>query len=95
MYLFLYMARVYLILINLLSFCLFGMDKKKAIRNAYRIPEKTLFRVTALGGSLGALLGMHLFHHKTRHTIFRIGVPALLILHSLLCILLFFWISIC
>lgn len=91
MTLFFCITGIYLICINILSFCLFGMDKRKAIRNAYRIPEKTLFRVTALGGSLGALLGMHLFHHKTRHTAFRIGIPALCILHSFLLILFFYW----
>lgn len=76
-------AGIYLLFINIFSFSLFGIDKNKAVRNAYRIPERTLFLTAAVGGSLGSLLGMYLFRHKTRHTSFRIGVPALLILHIL------------
>jgi uncharacterized membrane protein YsdA (DUF1294 family) len=56
-------------------------DKCKAMKNAWRIPEATLLGLAAIGGSLGALIGMQLFRHKTRHPKFYLGVPLLLILH--------------
>ena len=61
-----------------------GLDKWKARRDAWRIPEKTLFLAALLGGALGGTVGMHLFHHKTRHWYFRFGFPVLLILQLLL-----------
>ena len=67
--------------LNLLAFALYGVDKLKAKKGAWRIPEATLLLVAFLGGSLGALLGMELFRHKTRHAKFRILVPLFLILH--------------
>ena len=86
-------AEIYLLFFNLLAFTLFGIDKRKAIRNAYRIPEKTLFLVTILGGSLGAFLGMRFYHHKTRRTSFRIGIPVILCRRLVLVLLLFLWLS--
>ncbi len=71
---------LYIILINLIAFALMGIDKRRAVRHAWRIPEKTLFLSALLGGSLGALLGMHTFHHKTRHWYFAYGIPTILIL---------------
>lgn len=71
----------YVILINLIGFFLMGIDKRKAIKHAFRIPESTLFIVALIGGSLGSLLGMYIFHHKTRHWYFVYGMPAILILH--------------
>ena len=76
---------VYLLLINLLTFLIFGLDKWKAKRKeknerVRRVPEKTLFLLSALGGSIGALLGMKVFHHKTLHKTFRFGIPAILAL---------------
>ena len=73
----------YLLLINLLTFLIFGLDKWKAKRKeknerVRRVPEKTLFLLSALGGSIGALLGMKAFHHKTLHKTFRFGIPAIL-----------------
>lgn len=56
-----------------------GVDKWKAKRNRWRVPEKTFFLVAVLGGSLGAILGMHAFHHKTRHWYFKWGLPAILV----------------
>lgn len=56
-----------------------NIDKKKAINNAYRIPEKNLFFICIIGGSLGLLIGMYKFHHKTKHNKFVYGVPLLLI----------------
>lgn len=75
---------VWLSVINLIAFALMGLDKWKARRDAWRIPEKTLFLATLLGGALGGTVGMHLFHHKTRHWYFRFGFPVLLILQLLL-----------
>lgn len=75
----------YLLVINLVTFLVFGLDKWKAKRkvkkeSVRRVPEKTLFLLSALGGSVGALLGMKAFHHKTLHKSFRFGIPAILIL---------------
>lgn len=71
----------YVIIMNLIGFFLMGIDKRKAIKRAFRIPESTLFIVALIGGSLGSLLGMYVFHHKTRHWYFAYGMPAILILH--------------
>lgn len=71
---------IYIILINLAAFALMGIDKRRAVRHAWRISEKTLFLSAFLGGSLGALLGMRTFRHKTRHWYFVYGIPAILIL---------------
>lgn len=71
----------YLILINAVGFVIMLADKIKAKRGAWRIPEATLLTVAAIGGSLGTLLGMHLFRHKTKHPKFTVTVPLLLILH--------------
>lgn len=57
-----------------------GIDKRKAIKRAFRIPEATLFTVALIGGSIGSIVGMFFFHHKTRHWYFRYGMPAILIL---------------
>lgn len=70
---------IYLIFMNLLAFLLMGLDKSKARRNRWRIPEKTLFLSAILGGSIGAILGMQVFRHKTKHASFRIGMPCILI----------------
>lgn len=75
---------IWLAVINLIAFALMGLDKWKARRDAWRIPEKTLFLAALLGGALGGTVGMHLFHHKTRHWYFRFGFPVLLILQLLL-----------
>lgn len=76
----------WLVVINVLTFVLFGQDKRKARRGAWRIPEATLLSCAAVGGSLGALAGMRVFRHKTRHKKFTIGVPILLVLHIALAI---------
>ena len=67
--------------VNLLAFVLYGVDKLKAKKGAWRIPEATLLLVAFLGGSVGALLGMEVFRHKTKHAKFRVLVPLFLILH--------------
>lgn len=70
---------LYLILINAVAFLLMLVDKQKARKNLWRIPERTLFLSALLGGSVGALLGMYTFRHKTRHLSFTLGMPAILI----------------
>ena len=69
---------LFLIVVNIIGFVLFGIDKRRAIKHAWRIPEKTLFGVAIIGGSVGATLGMHLFRHKTKHMSFVIGMPMIL-----------------
>ena len=71
---------IYLLLINLAAFVLMGLDKRKAKKNLWRIPEKTLFLSAILGGSAGAIAGMYVFHHKTRHWYFVIGMPLILVI---------------
>lgn len=72
--------------VNLLAFVLYGVDKLKAKKGAWRIPEATLLLVAFLGGSLGALLGMEVFRHKTKHAKFRVLVPLFLTLHIALAV---------
>lgn len=80
---------IYLSIINALGLVLMLVDKQKARNRAWRIPEALLMWVAALGGSLGSWLGMYLFHHKTRHPKFTLGVPALLAVQTLLLFLFF------
>lgn len=79
---------IYLVTVNCLSFIIMGVDKHKARKRAWRIPESTLFVLALIGGSLGSIAGMHLFHHKTRHWYFLYGMPAILIFQILLVLLL-------
>ena len=70
--------------LSVLGFFLMGYDKLQAKRGRRRVPEKSLFSVALLGGAAGAVLGMYLFHHKTRHWYFRFGFPLLLLVQLLL-----------
>ena len=70
---------LYLLIVNAVSFLLMLVDKRKAQKNLWRIPESTLLLSAAIGGSLGALAGMYKFRHKTKHLKFTLGVPAILI----------------
>ena len=70
----------YFIGINLIGFALMGIDKYKAKKRAFRIPEATLFIVAIIGGSIGSIIGMYAFRHKTRHRSFVYGMPFILIL---------------
>ena len=70
---------VWLTVINLLTFIVYGADKRQARKGKWRVPEKTLFLLPLLGGSIGALLGMRVFHHKTKHWYFVWGIPAILL----------------
>ena len=65
---------------NLVTFAAFGIDKWKAVRHRWRIPEATLLGLSLIGGALGGLAGMRLFHHKTRKARFFVGVPVMLAL---------------
>jgi uncharacterized membrane protein YsdA (DUF1294 family) len=74
----------YLIGINLIGFFIMGIDKQRARKRAFRVPEATLFMIAIIGGSIGSIIGMHLFHHKTRHWYFLFGMPAILLLQLIL-----------
>ena len=77
-------AVVYLFLINIVGFGAMGIDKRKAKKKKWRIPEARLFLLAAIGGSLGSWAGMYAFRHKTKHRKFVIGMPAILIAQVIL-----------
>ncbi len=81
----------YLAIINMVGFACMGIDKKRAIRGAYRISEASLFMVALLGGSMGSILGMQLFRHKTKHWYFVWGMPAILVIQLGIAIYLLFF----
>lgn len=81
----------YLILINLFGFAIMGIDKRRAIRHRWRVPERVLFGTAVFLGSIGILTGMYVFRHKTRHLSFRLGIPAILAFQLILTGLLFSW----
>lgn len=74
----------YLLAVNLAAFILMGADKRKARLHKWRIPEKTLFLSAILGGSVGAMLGMIFFRHKTKHPSFLVGMPAIFLAQFIL-----------
>ena len=76
----LYGLLIYLAAINIVAFFLYGIDKWKARHDKWRITEARLIWIAVAGGSIGALLGMKIWHHKTKHNKFRFGLPAILIL---------------
>jgi len=75
---------VYLMIVNIGAFSLMGIDKKKSIKKEYRIPEKTLFAWAIAGGSVGSIVGMQLFRHKTRHASFKICMPLIFVIQAYL-----------
>ena len=75
----LYIAIIYLVIINVVTFLMYGIDKWKARNSKWRIRETALLELAVLGGSIGAWIGMIVWHHKTRHKKFRYGVPAIII----------------
>ena len=79
---------IYFVIINIVGFALMGIDKRKAIKRTFRIPEATLFIVALIGGSIGSIAGMQVFRHKTRHWYFVLGMPAILIIQIALLVLL-------
>ena len=82
---------IYLLLINAAAMLLMHADKQKARRGLWRISEKTFVILAAFGGSIGIILSMYLFRHKTKHVKFFIGIPAILIIQIF--ILIFLWIK--
>ena len=74
----------YIVVINVIGFALMGIDKAKARKRAWRIPEATLFLIALVGGSLGTTVGMRVYRHKTLHWYFVFGMPAILIVQILL-----------
>ena len=81
---------LYLLAINIIGFFAMGIDKWKAKNNRWRIPEQTLFIITALGGGIGTIAGMYTFRHKTKKPQFTIGLPVILVLEIILIIYLSF-----
>ena len=69
---------IYLIVVNIIGFLSMGVDKFKAQKNFWRIKEKTLFIIAVIGGSIGSIIGMYTFRHKTKHMSFVIGMPIIL-----------------
>lgn len=80
----------YLFTINLIAFIVMGIDKSKARKRKWRISEKTLISIAVIGGSFGMLIGMYYFRHKTKHNLFRIGVPIILITEIILIVYLLY-----
>lgn len=78
-----------ILIVNVLAFLLYGIDKWKAKRARWRIPESVLLGLAAVGGSIGAWLGMRVWHHKTQHKKFRYGVPAILVAQIVLLVWIF------
>lgn len=70
---------IYLLVVNVVAFALMGIDKRKAVKQQWRIPEKTLFLSAIIGGSIGSIAGMQMFRHKTKHWYFVAGMPAILV----------------
>lgn len=78
---------IYLAAINVITFIMFGADKARAAKGRWRISESALILAALLGGSLGALAGMRIFHHKTKHRKFTIGIPVILALQIILVVI--------
>ncbi len=79
----------YVLMINIIAFVMMGVDKWKAKKRAWRIPEATLFILAGVGGSIGSIAGMYIFRHKTKHRSFIWGMPAILIVQILLIVALY------
>ncbi len=82
---------IYIIVMCLISFFQMMIDKKRAIKHRYRISERALLLTAFVGGSYGAFIGMHLFRHKTRRKAFSLGIPAMMLFHTALLVLLFYF----
>lgn len=81
---------LYILSVNLGGFIAFFIDKKRAVRSKWRIPEVTLLTIALLGGAIGCYLGMKLFHHKTLKPLFYIGIPVIIALQVVAFIIIFF-----
>jgi uncharacterized membrane protein YsdA (DUF1294 family) len=82
---------IYLLVINVVGFLLMGIDKLRAKKQVWRVPEKTLFLMALIGGSIGTNVGMYVFRHKTKHWYFVIGMPLILIVQIALVVWLAFF----
>jgi len=82
---------IYLAVINVAGFLLMGIDKLRAKKQVWRVPEKTLFLIAVIGGSIGTNVGMYVFRHKTKHWYFVIGMPVILIVQIALAVWLVFF----
>ena len=82
---------VYLLAVNVIAFLTYGLDKLKAKKDMWRVPEKVLILMAVFGGSIGAILGMKLFHHKTQKWKFKIGVPVIILVQIV--IVVFIWLK--
>ncbi|MBE5957040.1 MAG: DUF1294 domain-containing protein [Lachnospiraceae bacterium] len=82
---------IYLVVINVAGFLLMGIDKLRAKKQVWRVPEKTLFLIAVIGGSIGTNIGMYVFRHKTKHWYFVIGMPLILIVQIALVVWLVFF----
>ncbi|WP_252249805.1 DUF1294 domain-containing protein [Clostridium sp. ZBS13] len=71
---------IYLLFINFIGFCIMLVDKNRAIHKEWRVPEKTLIGISIIGGSIGMILGMFTFRHKTKHLKFLLGIPVIIII---------------
>lgn len=85
-----YIVILYILILNIAGIAVMGIDKHKAKVHAWRIPEKMLFLVSLLGGSIGTWAGMYLFHHKTRHWYFVVGMPLIFFLQLALVLYFYF-----
>lgn len=81
---------IYLVIVNLIGFFIMWLDKKKAQHSRWRIKENTLFLVAAIGGSIGTIIGMYTFRHKTQKTKFILGFPAILVIQILIAVMIIF-----
>ena len=89
----LHVVLAYFITVNVLGLVLFGIDKWKAKHDKWRISEATLLSVTAIGGSIGAWVGMKVWHHKTIHKKFKYGIPLVMVLQFVLLLFTLYWLN--
>ena len=85
---------IYLAAVNIITFIMFGADKARAVKGRWRISEAALILAALLGGSIGALAGMKIFHHKTRHRKFTVGIPVILALQIVFMVLYYSYIPV-
>lgn len=82
---------IYLAIINIIGFIIMGIDKRRAKKRSFRVPEATLFLIAAIGGTIGSIIGMYTFRHKTLKWYFVYGMPAILLVQVIIVICLIFF----